>query len=71
MSKSISASLTLSNWKTRCKKAPQSPSWMVLSHRDIMKVLLPLQIKVPGTAAGGKAKKAKKIAKNGSISNIM
>jgi hypothetical protein len=35
-----------------------------------MKVLPPLKIKVPGAAAGGKAKKAKKMAKNGFISNI-
>jgi hypothetical protein len=33
---------------------------MALSSRDVMKVLPPLKIKVLGTTAGGKAKKAKK-----------
>ncbi|KAF8178378.1 hypothetical protein K438DRAFT_2179563 [Mycena galopus ATCC 62051] len=33
--------------------------WMALSHRDVMKVLPPLKIKVPGAAAAKKAKKKK------------
>jgi hypothetical protein len=43
---------------------------MALSRKDVMKVLLPPEIKVPGAAAGGKAKKAKKIAKKSIIRNI-
>ncbi|KAF8210223.1 hypothetical protein K438DRAFT_1752972 [Mycena galopus ATCC 62051] len=34
--------------------------WMVSSRKDLVKALPPLKIKVPGTAAGGRAKKIAK-----------